>query len=135
MEDQELVIRPFSVLRDYACIKRWWAAHKWQSVPVPMLPKTGLVAEASDKPLAAGFIYSTDSGIAWLEWIVSDPQSDKLVRNKALNALIDALVKLAGERGFKAVFTSSNHPKLMERYQELGFAATDQGVTHFLRRL
>ncbi len=116
---------------DYQEVRQWWEGHKWPAIPLSALPKTGLIVEG----VCAGWLYSTDSSIAWMEWIVSNPLSDKTLRDASLNTLIENLLGKAKESGFTQVFTSVNHPKLIERYQNNGFTIEDRNVTHMIRSL
>lgn len=122
--------RPY-VSSDYPVLSSWWEAHKWPAVPERCLPKTGLVVDG----LAAGFLYHTDSSIFWLEWLISNPASDKIERNQALTLLIENLLKAAREAGASFVFTSVQHAGLIERYKQHGFAVTETGMTNMVRGL
>ena len=116
---------------DYWTLASWWTAHNWACPHQEMLPKTGFIIE----DVCAGFLYKTDSKIAFLEWIISNPKSNKEERNKALNILINQLCEDAKKSEFEAIFTSSNHNKLIERYKNHGFNLTDESVTHLIKRI
>lgn len=101
-----------------------------------VLPQTGVIVENdAGVPVCAGFIYKTDSKICWLEFIVSDPLSDTLERGRALDTLIDSLVSRAKQMEFSVMFTSSNHERLIKRYENHEFQVTDRNVTHLVRQL
>jgi len=114
---------------DYITLCEWWVEHKWGVIPMNCLPKVGFVVNN----ICAGFLYQTDSKIAWLEWIISNPQSNKEERDVALDLLINQLLITAKELGFKLVFTSVKHPKLKERYLEHGFLITENNSTEMVR--
>lgn len=120
---------------DHAMLANWWVAHKWPIIPEVALPKVGLVIENKGIPVCAGFLYQTDSVMAWLEFIVSNPACDTMERGQALDLLIEDLSAYAKELGFMSLFTSSNHTRLMERYKEHNFQLSDSGVSHFVRNL
>jgi hypothetical protein len=96
-----------------------------------MLPAVGFIVPDT----AAGFLYRTDSAIAWIEWIVANPAAPKLQRSEALNLIISSLTEAARTMGFKAIFTSAHHPGLIGRFKEHGFTETDSAVTHLIRSL
>jgi hypothetical protein len=123
-------IREFNKI-DYYLICEWWTAHKWNAPSYLMLPKTGFIIEG----LCAGFLYKTDSEIAWLEFVISNPKSDKELRNEALNILIEKLINEAKQSGFKVIFTSVEHTKLIDRYKNHGFVETDKSMTNMIKRL
>ena len=114
---------------DYEMVCSWWSGHDWPSIPLTFLPTTGIIVD----DCAAGFIYSTDSKICWLEFIVVDPKSDKTYRREALNTLMNEAAKIAKEMGHSAIFTSASHEGLIERYKNNGFKVTDKNMTNLMR--
>ena len=125
-----MIIRPYTEL-DYWTLAAWWTDHDWPCLDPEMLPKTGFIVEG----VCAGFLYKTDSKIAWLEYIISNPKSDKEERNKGLDLVITELCNEAKKCGFEAIFTSSSHDKLINRYKNHGFISTDESMTHFIKRV
>lgn len=113
----------------YAEVCNWWKAHSWPLMPLSLLPKTGYIV----RDVAAGFLYNTDSGIAWIEWIVSNPESDKAIRNEALDLILGNLIDDAKKMNKTFIFTSSDNEKLINRYKKHGFSLGDTGVTHLGR--
>lgn len=116
---------------DYPMLYRWWLEHKFPPPPLEALPKVGVIVE----DCAAGFIYQTDSCIAWLEWIVVDPTCDKIKRRQALDGLVKELSQLAKEKGYKTLFSSSVHPGLIERLKQAGFMVGDNNTTQLIRNI
>lgn len=121
----------FELEKHYGQVVEWWQGHQWPVVPPAVLPKTGLIVPG----FAAGFLYKTDSNLAWLEWAVVNPQSDRILRREALDAVLGGLFEEAKKAGFEAVFTSVSHPGLIERYKKLGFSVSDTGMTNLARRV
>lgn len=116
---------------DYPTLYSWWTDHGWSPVPFNMLPKTGFVVDN----ICAGFIYITDSQLCHMEWIISDPNSDKEKRDVALNTLIDTLCMVAKEYNCKAVFTTAKQKVLIERLKHHGFTTTDTEMVHLIKRI
>lgn len=114
---------------DYQLLCSWWNGHKWAPVSLEMLPKIGYVVD----DVCAGFIYINDSKLCHLEWLISDPKSDKEKRSKALDLLIDTLCFTAKEYGCSAVFTATAHKNLIERYKKNGFNVTDLNMVHLIK--
>jgi hypothetical protein len=120
--------RPITFL-DYPVLCEWWEAYGWPPAPQDHLPKTGLIIPG----ICAGFLYRTDSAFALLEFVVGNPKvKDK---EEALTLLISDLCHIAKQSGFKSVFTSLNHVKLMRVYTKVGFVSTDTNVTNFVKTL
>ena len=126
-------VRPL-VYADYVLLCSWWLSWGWSPPAVNMLPSTGYIVEVEGNPVLAGFLYQTDSALGWVEWVIANP-AFRLERRQALPVLLEAIAKEATRRGIQALFTSSNHPGLIEGYKANGFAVTDQGVTQLIRRL
>lgn len=116
---------------DYYILCEWWNKQNWQAPDRNMLPKTGLIIEN----ICAGFLYKTDSDVALLEFIIANPESNKEERSEALDLLINNLVNIAKESGYKAIFTSLQHTKLLERYKKHGFIETDKSMTNMIKRI
>lgn len=124
-------IRKVDIQKDYEMLAKWWLHHGWGDVPAIILPKEGFIVNE----ICAGFIYQTDSKIAWIEYIVSDPASEKEYRAQSLDILIDNLIKRAKELGFLVAFATLEHPALIERYKKHGFVIGDSKVTNMIRSL
>jgi len=114
------------VNEDYDKFVGWW---KWNRFPVPpkqMLPDNGLgglkITGEDGIDICAGFLYETNSKIAWLEFVVSNPGiKDKKIRHESQIMLIANLTVLAEEKGFEAVFSSVKNPSLIKKFIEVGY--------------
>ena len=120
---------------EYDIVKQWWKSHNWEVVPIDALPKTGVIIYSDDLPIVAAWLYKTDSNIAWLEFMVSNPNVDKQVRGKAIEHLIDVLTQIAKNYGYKNIFTSLKVPKLISRMQKKGINVTDKKITKLVKVL
>lgn len=124
----------FNARKHYSEIRAWWGNQAWTSVDLEMLPKNGFVVELGETMICAGFLYSSDSSIAWMEFVVGNPQLSHTERGLGLNLLISGILSKARELGFKAVFTSTQHDRLLDRLvNEHGFIISDNNVTHLLK--
>lgn len=126
-------VRFFRPDADYSMVSAWWRAWKWPVLPLDALPKTGVIVSSNDIEVCAGWLYQTDSSIAWLEFIISNPKYREDDRSECVDALIGTLLTLAREAGYKNVFTSTNAAALVKRYERNGFSVTDSNVTHLMR--
>jgi hypothetical protein len=124
------MVTKFEAEKHYETICSWWASHGWTPLPLGALPKTGFVVPG----YAAGFLYKTDSQFAVMEWIVANPNSDKIGRRAALDAVVAALLKEAETSGYLLVQTSVEHLGLIARYETHGFVKTDTGMSNMIRK-
>lgn len=120
---------------DHGALKTWWTLHKWPTLPLDYITPNSLIVEAPSGRICAGFLFLTDGPIAWMEFVISNPLCDKLLRDRALDALIAGFVERSTKAGKKVILTSLEHPKLIERYKRLGAIETDKGMTNLAWRL
>ena len=120
----EISVREFRET-DYELFVNWGRAHGWEPLPISLLP-SGKVVLVNDNPICMGFKYITNSMMSWIEWVMSDPTSDKEIRSLCLDKLIESLIE---DREPGEVFMTcieSSHKGLEKRYKQFGFKVTDQ---------
>ena len=113
----------------------WWTGHKWPVIPISSLPKNGLICTYNKKPVCSGFIYKTEVDIAWMEWVLCDPQADREYRGSCIDALIEKLSELAKNMGYRLIFTSVANTSLIKRLEKYNFGICDTNVTNLVRVL
>lgn len=128
-------VRVFDKINDFGLLCRWFLERNFPNPSRDLLPETGVIASDNDMPLACGFLFKTDSGVASISHLVTNPSAKKDLRQKALNHLISVLSNVAKENGFKIVTIATNIDKLGKRIEDLGFIKTDKNVEHFRRDL
>lgn len=129
-----MIARPYTP-EQHGILSEWWSAHGWTPVHPSLLPANGYIIWEGLQPLASGFLYLTDSKFCVMEWVLSNPKSDRIERGKALDLLLDSLLQCAKDNGNKMIFSSIKHPKLLERYKAHGFLATDEQMTSMIGRI
>lgn len=89
-------IRPVDLNTDYVFLEQWFKERNWAEAPTKnLLPGTGwIVFSDTDEPLAAGWMYLTNSSVRILEWTVTNPNSHPIKRLKALRYLIQYIEDL-----------------------------------------
>jgi hypothetical protein len=113
--------------KDYEKFVEWGIFFKFPFPPKNMLPSNALgglkITNEEGIDICCGYLYETNSDIAWLEWIFSNPNiKDKELRKKALTELIYYLTLHAEQKGFKAVFSSIKEVGLIEKYKKNGYS-------------
>lgn len=113
-------IRRYSLF-DYPLISSWYLGHGQGCPPAQALPRTGLIAEKDGSPVACVFIYRTDSTIALVECLITNPHSVKLDRREAFLRLWEE-VKLEVKRsGHRLLMAMPTHPNIAKFLKERGF--------------
>lgn len=123
-------VRKFDLSRDYDILSEWWQAHGSFPPKPEHLSSTGIVVEAEDKPVCAGFLYQTDSKICVFEFVVSDPKADKQIRSDALKHLIQTIKSIAKEGEYTLIYTSIKIDAYINKLKDAGFIKADVNQTH-----
>ena len=126
----DLSRRRFNFEKDYDTVKAWWKAHG-ADIPKPeYLSETGLIIDVDKNPVAAGFLYRTDSAFCLFKWFVVNPEASREARDKALNYLVKSAVEWCKQAGYRAIYSSTNVRKMINRFEDAGFVQADRRVTH-----
>lgn len=101
--------------------------------PFSFLPPTGVKITNGEEIVAAGFLAKTDTPIAAICDLVTNPESVAEARDLALSMLIGKLEELAVSAGYSATCASTNHRGLEARYVKMGYMESDKGLSLFVR--
>jgi hypothetical protein len=111
-------------------VEFWKAWPEWEQHPtkdlLPLNGCGGVMVEKEGKPIIAGFLYLTNSKVAWLEWIVSNPDYRESDRKEALELLINTLESVAINQGYKIILSIGRNKSLIETHKKLGYSVDDK---------
>jgi len=113
---------------DWETLQEWWAKWNWPTVTKEMLPLNGcggLIVYKGEIPVVAGFLYLTNSNIAWMEWIISNKEYKENDRKEALKTLILELENIALSVGKNIIFNVSKSKSLINIHKELGYTVDE----------
>jgi len=96
-------IRLFNKEKDFETLCKWWGDWGLFQHHPDALPKNGFVVSKDGVDVCSGFVYSTDSYIAWIEFVTMNKHATKKQREGVLEKLMDALVDRAKNMGFKII--------------------------------
>ena len=96
-------IRLFDKQKDYKTLCEWWDAWNLPTHPVEALSETGVIISKDNIDVCSGFIYRTDSYIAWLEFVTINKKTTKKQREGVLKKLGEVLIEKAKTMGFKLI--------------------------------
>jgi len=133
------IIRPLNE-NDYEDILvKWWNNWGWKPVEKDFLPddgKGGIIVFDEDEPVCAGFVYTTNSKVAWVDWIVSsDTYRKKPQRKEAITLLVDTLTNICKNTGHKYSYALIKHPSLSGVYEDLGYVKGDEYKGEMIKAL
>lgn len=122
---------------DYETLKEWWRKWRWTPPVKEILPDNGtagFIVYDGETPVVAGFLYDTNSAIAWVEWVVSNfDYKNKEGRKEAISTLLIYLEALAKVKGKKVCYSLLKSDPLIKLYKEAGYNPTTTGYTEMLK--
>jgi hypothetical protein len=120
---------------DYETICDWWESWGWNPFPKEFLPKTGVVIEYQGQPICAGFVYKTDSLVAWGENYILNKDCPKEARSGCIPRLIDEMCEQAIKMGASVLMSSVENKSLIRKLEEKGFQIGDTGMVNLVKAL
>ena len=108
----------------------WWEDWGWSAPPRDFLPENGtggLIVYDGETPVCAGYLYNTNSKVAWVDWIISSKTYNKKPnRKEAISFLIEELTSVCENKlQAKFVYALIKHNGLIETYKKLGYTEGD----------
>lgn len=117
----------------------WWKDWGWTPPSKDFLPDNGsggIMVLDGDEPVCAGFIYITNSRVAWVDWIVSNKNyRKKPQRKQALEYLIETLTDMSQNTGYIYTYALIKHPSLIETYEKFGYVKGDTYTSEMIKTL
>jgi len=96
----------------------------------------GVMVLDNDIPVCAGFIYMTNSKVAWVDWIISNKNYKvKPNRKMAIKLLIKTLTQMCRDLGFTFSYALIKNNSLMDTYKDLGYSEADQYNKEMIKKL
>ena len=130
-------IRLFDKNKDYDTLCQWW--DDWdQPVHLPeALSDTGIIISKEGVDICMSFIYSTDSYICWMEFLVMNKRTTREQRKGVLRKMFETLLEKSKLMGFKIVMTfgteeqSSKAPVLTKLKKEFFDITTKDMIQYY----
>jgi hypothetical protein len=113
---------------DWETLQLWWKLWKWPVMSKDMLPLNGcggLMVYKDEQPIAAGFLYLSNSKVAWLDWIISSPSYKEKDRREALELLISSLEEVARQQDYSIIISIARHKGLINTHKKLGYSVDE----------
>lgn len=122
----ELSVRPLNDTDYEDTLIEWWEQWNWEAPMKDFLPdngKGGVIVYDGDIPICAGFMYITNSKVAWVDWIISNKKYRiKEKRKEAIRLLIKSLEEISKYSGSKYGYALIKNQSLIKTYEELGWS-------------
>ena len=123
---------------DWEILQEWWAKWNWPTITKEMLPLNGcggLIVYKGDIPVVAGFLYLTNSNVAWMEWIISNQDYREDDRKDALEMLILGLEDIALSVGKTIILSVGRNSGLINTHKKLGYTVDDNASYEISKKL
>ncbi len=114
-------------LEDYKYINKWWVEQGFQPVSVEVLPMNGLggLIVEKEKPIAAAYLYLTNSKMGYIDNLISDPKYISKDRFDVILELMAACKKMAEDVGCLDMWAITNNRGILKRCKTLGYNVTE----------
>ena len=115
---------------DYPILHGWWSGHGFPPVPERLLPPLGVIYEDH----AAGWLYLDNggTGVAMMEWLVTNPAARPLSAARALSKVITFLKSEAKRMDYAIILSTCRQASLARLLNREGFQTTDTDMIHLL---
>lgn len=117
----------------------WWQDWRWTPPAKDFLPDNGtggMIVTDGETPVCAGFVYVTNSKVAWVDWIISNKNyTDRKGRRLALRLLIQALTNISISSDSKYIYALIKNQHLIKVYEELGYIKGDSYTSEMIKTL
>ena len=136
--EHELTFRPLEE-KDYEIICEWWKQWEWPVLPRTALPnggKGGFIVEKNGEPIVSAFLYLTNSSIAYIEWIVSNPNYRESDRKNAIELLINECEKFCKTiSGVDIILSIGRNKHLIETHKKLGWTVSEDPSYEIIKNI
>ena len=117
-------------IEDYKYINNWWLENGEEEPPsLSMLPDGGLggvLVEKNGIPIAAMYLYLTNSAVGYIANAIADPKYKSKDRFELITRLIDECVRRGAAVGCSMVWATSQSKGIIKRCRELNYEVSEQ---------
>jgi hypothetical protein len=127
-------IKPITA-RDLDTLTKWYEAREKTPPAKELLPNTGYIVYNinSEMPIAAMWIYYTNSAVAMFEELITDPHSERIERGEAIDMLLNFSYDLIKLKGYKVVMALSSNTMLMDRLKRHGYSLVSEDLLQYVK--
>jgi len=128
--DNKINIRKIE-LNDYEYIDRWWDEQGFAPLEKDILPMDGLggIIIEKDKPIAAAYLYITNSKVGYIDNLITDPKYVSKDRFDIILMLIRACEQMANEVGCLEIWAMTENEGIIQRCKALGYKASERNFS------
>ena len=123
---------------DYDSLCKWWKWWRFSPPERDFLPLNGtggIMVSVNGEDVCAGFMYTTDSSVCLIEYVVSNPDYKENNRNEIVRYTVMVLTQIAKNNGFKYAFATMKSEAMMNSYESCGYRKGTIGCTELVKVL
>tara|TARA_B100001939_G_C16622926_1_gene480092 strand:+ start:170 stop:580 length:411 start_codon:yes stop_codon:yes gene_type:complete len=117
----------------------WWKDWRWTPPQKNFLPENGTggyMIYVDDTPVVAGFLYNTNSDVAWVDFIISNfNYKHKENRLIAIDMLLKSLEQRAVAINKKFLYALTKHKNLIASYEANGYIGAGVYNVELIKKL
>ncbi len=110
-------VQRFDPTLHYDAFCAWTRWYQMTPLALPFLPPTGFVVDG----VAMGFLYKTDSKMAWIENLSANPVLPREQRTCGLDLVVAAIIEESRAQGFEVLIGYTNVQAVIDRALNHGF--------------
>lgn len=122
------MVEVFDLDKHFDVMNTWWEAHGQRAIPIDMIPTYGLFVPR----VAAGFLIATDCNLGILEFFVTNPKAQPMMRDIALDKITSGLIKYGESIGITNFKADTQITRIKERAEKHGFKYLGEFSNYFL---
>lgn len=111
--------------KDFEMVKGWYEKRGLRLDDRNVLPGVGFIVDN----VGAGFIYLTDSSIAFIEGYITNKDADRGTRDMALDVISECLIAHAIVAGYKYIKCETKKAAIVGRAKRFGFKVLGETVS------
>jgi len=103
-----------------------------------LLPENGTggyIVEKGNVPIVVGFLYTTNSKVGWVEWIVSNKSYREEDRKQALELLINGIEYVAKNSGCSIILSIARNKGLINTFKDLKYTVDDNPSFEVIKKI
>ena len=112
-------------------VASWCRARDVPAAILDLKPDIGLIAPG----IAVGFLYQTDSPVALIEGIITNPDASQDDRATGVRSIMLGLFDIARDLGFTYVWGYTTRPEMAEHGVRIGFRKDPKPYTLGVKKL
>ena len=124
-------------IEDYSTLIQWWKDWGLKAPHRDFLPEQGtggIIVNDGNVPVCAGFLYTSNARVAWINLIISNKKyRKKPERKQSILILLKSLLEICKNTNIKYIYSNNDNKHLIKQFEDLGFTKTTDKMTELIK--